>query len=175
LAMLEEEDPIEDALEVHNGTISRIKQTVASFQAAANELDSVVGASIRTKNNVDAQVKQLQGVVMKFKGDLSRLLGAKDDFIAEYMYKTGKKSKAKMLYSNANDQLREAVGNYTVAAQVFQQVGDAEAAQNVDNRAKTTDLLARSVWDNRQRIDRDQAPSEKGDPELIALYLGTAG
>ncbi|MFW9816464.1 MAG: hypothetical protein ACFFEW_11095, partial [Candidatus Thorarchaeota archaeon] len=68
-----------------------------------------------------------------------------------------------------------AVGNYTVAAQVFQQVGDAQAAQNVDTRAKTTDLLARSIWDNRQRIDRDQEPSEKGEPELVALYLGTTG
>ncbi len=175
LAMLEEEDPIEDALEIHDGTISRIKQTVASFEAAANELDSVVGIDIRAKNNVDAQVRQLQGVVMKFRGDLSRILGAKNDFIAEYMYKTGEKSKAKMHYSDANDQLREAVGNYTVAAQVFQQVGDAQAAQTVDTRAKTTDLLARSVWDNRQRIDRDQDPSEKGEPELIALYLGTTG
>ncbi|MFW9793885.1 MAG: hypothetical protein ACFFEE_06280, partial [Candidatus Thorarchaeota archaeon] len=54
LAMLEEDDPIEDALEIHDGTISRIKQTVASFQAAANELDSVVGVDIRAKNNVDA-------------------------------------------------------------------------------------------------------------------------
>ncbi|MHA2358931.1 MAG: hypothetical protein ACXAB5_01555 [Candidatus Thorarchaeota archaeon] len=175
LAMLEEDDPIEDALEIHDGTISRIRQTVASFEAAANELDSVVGIDIRSKNNVDAQVKQLQGVVMKFKGDLSRILGARNDFMAEYMFKTGEKSKAKMHYSDANDQLREAVGNYTVAAQVFQQVGDAQAAQNVDNRAKTTDLLARNIWDNRQRIDRDQDPSEKGEPELVALYLGTTG
>ena len=175
IAMLEEDDPIEDALEIHDETISRIKQTVASFEAAANELDSVVGEGIRTKNNVDGQVKQLQGVVMKFKGDLSRILGAKNDFIAEYMFKTGKKSKAKRHFSDANDLLREAVGNYTVAAQVFQQVGDTQAAQNVDSRAKTTDLLARNIWDNRQRIDRDQDPTEKGEPELVALYLGTTG
>jgi hypothetical protein len=175
LAQLEDDDPIEDALEVHDGAISRIKQTVASFESAANELDSVKGEVIREKNNVEAQVKQLQGVVMKFKGDLSRILGAKSDFMAEYMFKTGKRSKAKMHYSDANDQLREAVGNYTVAAQVFQQVGDGQAAQNVDNRAKTTDLLARSVWDNRQRLERDQDPSQKGEAELIALYLGSAG
>ena len=175
IAMLEEDDPIEDALDIHNGTINKIKQTVASFEAAANELDSVAGPDIRAKNNVDDQVKQLQGVVMKFKGDLSRILGAKNDFLAEFMFKTGEKSKAKIHYSDANDQLREAVGNYTVAAQVFQQVGDAQAAQNVDSRAKTTDLLARSIWDNRQRIDMDQEPSEKGEPELVALYLGTTG
>ena len=175
LAQLEEEDPIEDALEIHDGAISRIKQTVASFESAANELDSVKGEMIRIRNNVEIQVKQLQGVVMKFKGDLSRILGARSDFMAEYMFKTGKKSKAKMHYTDANDQLREAVGNYTVAAQVFQSVGDAQAAQNVDNRAKTTDLLARSIWDNRQRLERDQDPSEKGETELIALYLGSAG
>ncbi len=175
IAMLEEDDPIEDALDIHNGTINKIKQTVASFEAAANELDSVAGPDIRAKNNVDDQVKQLQGVVMKFKGDLSRILGAKNDFLAEVMFKTGEKSKAKIHFSDANDQLREAVGNYTVAAQVFQQVGDAQAAQNVDSRAKTTDLLARNIWDNRQRIDRDLEPSEKGEPELVALYLGTTG
>ncbi len=175
LAQLEDDDPMEDALEVHDGAIARIKQTVASFESAANELDSVKGKEIRLKNNVEIQVKQLQGVVMKFRGDLSRIQGAKSDFMAEYLFKTGKKSKAKIHYSDANDQLREAVGNYTVAAQVFQQVGDAQAAQNVDGRAKTTDLLARSVWDNRQRIDRDQEPSEKGEPELIALYLGASG
>ena len=172
LAQLEDDDPIEDALAIHDGAIARIKQTVASFESAANELDSVKGTEIRMKNNVEAQVKQLQGVVMKFKGDLSRILGAKSDFMAEYMFRTGEKSKAKMHYSDANDQLREAVGNYTVAAQVFQQVGDAQAAQNVDGRAKTTDLLARSVWDNRQRLERDQDPSVKGEAELVALYLG---
>lgn len=173
LAQLDDEDPIEDALAIHDGAIARIKQTVASFESAANELDSVKGKEIRAKNNVESQVKQLQGVVLKFKGDLSRILGAKNDFLAEYLFRTGEKSKAKMHYSEANDQLREAVGNYTVAAQVFQQVGDAQAAQNVDGRAKTTDLLARSVWDNRQRLERDQSPSEKGEAELIALYLGT--
>jgi len=175
LAQLDDEDIVEDALEIHDGAISRIKQTVASFESAANELDSVKGEMIRLRNNVELQVKQLQGVVLKFKGDLSRIQGAKSDFMAEYMFKTGKKSKAKMHYTDANDQLREAVGNYTVAAQVFQQVGDAQAAQNVDNRAKTTDLLARSVWDNRQRLERDQDPSEKGETELVALYLGSAG
>ncbi len=175
LTQLDDEDIVEDALEIHDGAISRIKQTVASFESAANELDSVKGEMIRLRNNVELQVKQLQGVVMKFKGDLSRIQGARSDFMAEYMFKTGKKSKAKMHYTDANDQLREAVGNYTVAAQVFQQVGDAQAAQNVDNRAKTTDLLARSVWDNRQRLERDQEPSEKGETELVALYLGSAG
>jgi hypothetical protein len=175
LAQLEDNDSIEDALAIHDGAISRIKQTVASFESAANELDSVKGELIRAKNSVESQVKQLQGVVMKFKGDLSRILGAKSDFMAEYMFKMGERSKAKTHYSEANDQLREAVGNYTVAAQVFQQVGDAQAAQNVDGRAKTTDLLARSVWDNRQRLDRDQDPSQKGEAELIALYLGSSG
>jgi len=175
LAQLEDEDSMEDAITIHDGAITRIKQTVASFESAANELDSVKGAVIRAKNSVESQVTQLHGVVMKFKGDLSRILGAKSDFMAEYMFKTGEKSKAKMHYTEANDQLREAVGNYTVAAQVFQQVGDAQAAQNVDGRAKTTDLLARSIWDNRQRLERDQDPSVKGEAELIALYLGTSG
>lgn len=175
LAMLEEEDPMEDAIQVHDGTITKIKQTVASFESAANELDSVKGKEIRQRNNVDAQVKQLQGVVMKYRGDLLRMEGAKSDFIAEYMFLKGEKSKAKIHYDDANDQLREAVGNYTTAAQVFQQVGDAQSAQNVDGRAKTADLLARSVWDNRQRIDRDQEPTPKGDSELAALYLGIVG
>ncbi len=175
LAMLEEDDPLENALEIHDGTISKVKQTVASFEAAANELDSVKGEDIRLKNNVEDQVKQLQGVVMKFKGDLSRLEGAKSDFMGEYMFMQGEKSKAKIHFSDANDQLREAVGNYNVAAQVFQQVGDAQSAQNVDTKAKTTDLLARSIWDNRHRIDRDQEPSPKGEPELAALYLGAGG
>ena len=175
LALLEEDDPMEDAMEIHDGTIVKLKQTVASFEAASNELDSVKGETIRAKNNVDAQVKQLQGVVMKFKGDLSRLEGAKNDFMAEYLFLKGEKSKAKIHYSDANDQLREAVGNYTTAAQVFQQAGDAQSAQNVDTKAKTTDLLARSIWDNRQRIDRDQDPTVKGESELAALYLGTGG
>ena len=175
LAMLEEDDPMEDALEIHDGSITKVKQTIVSFEAAANELDSVKGEDIRLKNNVDAQVKQLQGVVMKFKGDRSRLEGAKSDFMAEYMFMKGEKSKAKIHYSDANDQLREAVGNYTVAAQVFQQAGDAQSAQSVDTKAKTTDLLARSIWDNKHRIDQDQEPSQKGEPELAALYLGTGG
>ncbi|MFW9975718.1 MAG: hypothetical protein ACFFDQ_10655, partial [Candidatus Thorarchaeota archaeon] len=96
LAQLDDEDIVEDALEIHDGAISRIKQTVASFESAANELDSVRGEMIRLRNNVELQVKQLQGVVMKFKGDLSRIQGARSDFMAEYMFKTGKKSKAKM-------------------------------------------------------------------------------
>ena len=174
LAILEDEDPVEGAMETHDDTINKIKQTVASFEAAANELNSVKGMEIRNKNNVETQVKQLQGVVMKFRGDLSRLEGAKSDFMAEYMFRKGEKSKAKIHYSTANDQLREAVGNYTVAAQVFQQVGDAQSAQTVDGKAKTTDLLARSIWDNRQRMDQDQEPSQKGDSELAALYLGTS-
>jgi len=175
LAMLEEDDPMEDALDIHDGSITKVKQTIASFQAAANELDSVKGEDIRLKNNVDGQVKQLQGVVMKFKGDLSRLEGAKSDFMAEYMFMKGEKSKAKIHYSDANDQLREAVGNYTVAAQVFQQAGDTQSAQSVDTKAKTTDLLARSIWDNKHRIDQDEEPSPKGEPELAALYLGAGG
>ena len=175
LAILEEEeDPVEGAMETHDDTINKIKQTVASFEAAANELNSVKGADIRNKNNVEIQVKQLQGVVMKFRGDLSRLEGAKSDFMAEYMFRKGEKSKAKIHYTVANDQLREAVGNYTVAAQVFQQVGDAQSAQTVDGKAKTTDLLARSIWDNRQRMDQDQEPTQKGDSELAALYLATS-
>jgi hypothetical protein len=91
------------------------------------------------------------------------------------MFLKGEASKAKIHYSDANDHLREAVGNYTVAAQVFQQVGDNQSAQTVDGKAKTTDLLARSIWDNRQRMDRDQEPTQKGDSELAALYLGLAG
>jgi hypothetical protein len=175
LAIFEEDDPIEDAMETHDNTINKIKQTVASFEAAANELNSVKGMEIRTKNNVNVQVQQLQAVVMKFKGDLLRMEGAKSDFIAEYMFLKGEASKAKIHYSDANDHLREAVGNYTVAAQVFQQVGDNQSAQTVDGKAKTTDLLARSIWDNRQRMDRDQEPTQKGDSELAALYLGLAG
>lgn len=175
LSLLDEDSPIEDALKIHDDAISRINQAMVSFEAAANELDSVKGDEIRQKNSVDLQVKQLQGVVMKFRGDLSRLKGAKSDFIAEYMFRTGEHSKAKRHYSDANDSLREAVGNYSVAAQVFQQVGDAQSAQNVDGKAKTADLLARGVWDSRQRLERDQAPSMKGEPELAALYLGLTG
>jgi hypothetical protein len=80
-----------------------------------------------------------------------------------------------MHYSDANDSLREAIGNYNVAAQVFQQVGDAQSAQSVDSKAKITDLLARSIWDNRQLLDRDQPPAQKGEQELAALYLGATG
>ena len=95
--------------------------------------------------------------------------------MAEFHYRNGDLSKAQRHYSDANDQLREAVGNYTVAAQVFQQLGDAQAAQSVDTKAKTTDLLARTVWDNRQKIGMDQEPTIKGDAELSALYQGSTG
>ncbi|MGQ4911788.1 MAG: hypothetical protein ACP6KW_06405 [Candidatus Thorarchaeota archaeon] len=175
LGLLDEDNPVEEALQMHDGTIKIIQKAVAAFEAAANELGSVQGAEIRSKNNVESQVKQLQAVVMKFRGDLFRMRGAKNDFLAEIMYKNGETSKAKIHYSDANDDLREAVGNYNVAAQVFQQVGDAQSAQNVDGKAKTTDLLARSIWDNRQRLDRDQPPAVKGEQEMAALYLGSVG
>ncbi len=175
LAMLEDDDSIDGVLMAHENTINRIKQAVAAFESAANELSAVKGNEIRKNNNVEAQVTQLRGVVMKYKGDLSRLLGAKSDFMAEFHYRKGDLSKAQRHYSDANDQLREAVGNYTVAAQVFQQLGDAQAAQSVDTKAKTTDLLARTVWDNRQKIGMDQEPTIKGDAELSALYQGSTG
>ena len=35
--MLEEDDPLESVLEIHDGTISKVKQTIAAFEAAANE------------------------------------------------------------------------------------------------------------------------------------------
>ncbi|NHJ13018.1 MAG: hypothetical protein EAX95_05040 [Candidatus Thorarchaeota archaeon] len=172
IGQLEDEDGIEAAMESHDTTLSRIKQAIAAFDSAANELASVKDDEIRRRNNVEGQVRQLQAVVMKFKGDLRRIEGAKSDFLAEVSFRAGDVSKAKIHYSNANDQLREAVGNYNTAAQVFQQSGDAQAAQTVDGRAKTTDLLARSIWDNRQRLERDQEPNEKGDAELSALYMG---
>lgn len=171
----EENENIEDALKAHDATLLRIKHAIASFESASAELNSVQGMLIRTKNNVDAQVQQLNGVVLKFKGDLSRLEGAKNDFMGEYLSKKGERSKAERYFDDAKDQFREAVGNYNVAAQVFQQVGDLQAAQNVDNRARTADLLARSTWDNRQRISRNQEPTYKGESELIALYLGGSG
>ena len=71
--------------------------------------------------------------------------------------------------------MREAVGNYTVAAKVFHQLGNMEAAQSVGTRAKTADLLARTVWDNKQRLSRDEEPNYFGDAELAALYLGSTG
>ena len=67
------------------------------------------------------------------------------------------------------------MGNYNYAAQVFQQIGDTQAAQNVETKAKTADLLARGVWDNKQRLGRDQDPMFKQDAELAILYLGGAG
>ena len=112
---------------------------------------------------------------MKFRGDLLRMEGAKSDFLAEYLYRKGEKTKAKKHYSKASDQLREAVGNYNYAAQVFQQAGDTQAAKNVETKAKTTDLLARGVWDNKQRLSRDQEPMFKQGAELAVLYLGGAG
>lgn len=175
MAQFQEDDASDSTVTLHDDTIKRIRQTVAAFEAATNELNSVKGEEIRRKNNVDSQVKQLQGVVVKFRGDLSRLLGAKNDFLAEVFSKKGDTSKAKQYFSQASDALREAVGSYTVAAQMFQNIGDAEAAQSVDNKARTTDLIARSVWDNRQRMDTDQTPTYMGDNELAALYLGTGG
>ncbi len=171
----DDNENIEDALKAHDATIDKISRAIAAFHAAATELDGVVGELVRRKNNVDGQVQQLNGVVMKFKGDLLRLEGAKNDFLGEYLSKKGNKSKAERYFDSAKDLFREAAGNYTVAAQVFQQVGDIQAAQNVDMRAKTSDLLARSTWDNRQRVSRDQEPAYKGESELIALYLGGTG
>ncbi|MFW9849612.1 MAG: hypothetical protein ACFFF4_10735, partial [Candidatus Thorarchaeota archaeon] len=168
----DDNENIESALKAHDATILRIKHAVAAFESAAEELDTVSGELIRKRNNVESQVQQLQGVVMKFKGDLMRLEGAKNDFMGEYLSRKGEKSKASRYFDSAKDQLREAVGNYTVAAQVFQQVGDLEAAQNVDSKARTADILARSIWDNRQRVSQDQEPNYKGDNELVALYLG---
>ncbi|MHA2071686.1 MAG: hypothetical protein ACW985_07860, partial [Candidatus Thorarchaeota archaeon] len=174
LAQLEDQDShsIDNALEAHDITIKRIKQTLAAFESAANELASVKGEEIRTKNNVEAQVSQLQAVVMKFKGDLSRLEGAKADFLGEFELVKGEKSRALRYFSDANDHLREAVGNYTVAAQVFQQSGDGQAAQSVDTKAKTSDLLARTIWDNSKRIEMNQDHMEKDDAVLAALYMG---
>ncbi len=168
----DDNENIESALKAHDASILRIKHAVAAFESAAEELDTVSGELIRKRNNVESQVQQLQGVVMKFKGDLMRLEGAKNDFMGEYLSRKGEKSKASRYFDSAKDQLREAVGNYTVAAQVFQQVGDLEAAQNVDSKARTADILARSIWDNRQRVSQDQEPNYKGDNELVALYLG---
>ncbi len=168
----DDEDVIQKVIKAHDAAISRIKQAIASFASAGSELGTVEGEEIRKRNNIEAQVTQLQGVVMKYKGDLSRLEGAKSDFMAEFHSKKGERSIAQKHYSDASDLLREAVGNYTVAAKVFQSVGDSQAAQTVDSRAKVADLLARGVWDNRARLQRDQDPSYKADQELIALYQG---
>ncbi len=170
-----DDEAMERVLRAHEDSIMRIKQAVAAVQSAANELNSVENEELRKKNNIDAQVKHLHGVVMRFKGDLLRLEGARSDFMAEIHYKRGDVGKAKKYYSDANEKFREAVGNYTVAAQMFQQIGDMEAAQRVDSRAKTTDLLARSVWDNRQKLGRDQEPTIMGEAELTALYRGSLG
>ncbi len=170
---LDVDEDVQETLAAHDNTIERLRQAVAAFEAAADELGRVADQTIRANNKVELQVRQLQGVVMKFKGDLKRLEAAKANFLAEYASKKGDKSKARSLFSEASDQLREAVGAYTTAARVFQEVGNLQAAQSVDKRAKTTDLLARSTWDNKQRLSRDEDPNYFGDPELSALYLGS--
>ncbi|MHA1959653.1 MAG: hypothetical protein ACW99U_05450 [Candidatus Thorarchaeota archaeon] len=169
-----DDESIKGVLKSHDKTILKLKQAVAAYQSAAGELDSVQGEDIKKNNNVEAQVTQLQGVVMKFRGDLSRMEGAKSDFLAEFRSRKGDLPGAQIHYTDASDSLREAVGNYTVAAQVFQQVGDSQAAQRVDGNAKVADLLARGVWDNRQKIERDLEPSYLEDAQLTALYQGGA-
>ncbi len=166
---------VNDTLMAHENTIERIKRAVAAFEAAVVELERVSGADVKMQNNVDEQIRQLQGVIMKFKGDLKRLEAAKSNFLGEYASKRGDKSKARTYFTEANDKLREAVGNYTVAAKAFQAMGNLQAAQSVDAKAKTADLLARSVWDSKQRLNRDEEPNYFGETELIALYLGSPG
>ncbi|NWF96902.1 MAG: hypothetical protein HXY34_12240 [Candidatus Thorarchaeota archaeon] len=175
LELANDEELVDRALRSHDSTGERLKHGVASFEAAAHELDSVKKKAIRKKNSVDDQVKQLQGVVMKLKGDISRIEAAKSDFLAEFHSKKGDSTKARRYFTQATDLLREAVGNYTVAAQVFQQLGDLQTAQAVDSKARTTDLLARVSWENGQRIANNQPPTYKGDTELAALYLGGTG
>jgi len=175
ISQFEDDEELNDALAAHDNTIQRLRHAVAAFEAASSELEKVTDQNIRLKNNIELQIKQLQGVVMKFKGDLLRLEAAKTSFMAEYASKKGDRTKARSYYSQASDMLREAVGNYTVAAQVFQQLGNMEAAQSVGTRAKTADLLARTVWDNKQRLSRDEEPNYFGDAELAALYLGSTG
>ncbi len=167
-----DENLIKRALDVHDKTIMKIKQAIAAYQAATNELETVTNEEIKKSNNIDAKIKALQAIVMRYRGDLSRLEGAKNDFMAEYYYKLGNKSNAQRYFSDAFELLREAFGNYNVSASMFQQIGDAESAQEVSNRAKVADLLARTVWDTRQKLERDQEPPFKGDPELTALYQG---
>ncbi|MDF1539759.1 MAG: hypothetical protein P1Q69_12735 [Candidatus Thorarchaeota archaeon] len=171
----DDNENIETALKAHDATILRIQHAVSAFESAAKELGSVSGELIRKKNNVDSQVQQLMGVVMKYRGDELRLEGARNDFMGEYLSRKGDKSKASRYFDDAKDQLREAVGNYNSAALVFQQVGDMQAAHTVDGKAKTADLLARGIWDNRQRVSQDQEPMYKGETELVALYLGGTG
>ncbi len=178
LAELGDEDEdtvVEKTLQFHDNTTIRIKHAVAAFEAAGAELSNVQNAEIRKKNNVEGQVKQLQGVVLKFRGDLSRLEAAKDDFMAELLSKRGELSKARQYYTKASDLLREAMGNYTVAAQVFMQLGDQQAAESVSMKASTADLLARGVWDNGQRLSMDKEPVYKSDMDLTALYLAGTG
>ncbi|MCF2136587.1 MAG: hypothetical protein K9W43_05025 [Candidatus Thorarchaeota archaeon] len=175
IADMDINEDMSDAIKAHDNTIERIQHAVAAFEASILELQHVAGSNIRLKNNVDAQIKQLQGVVMKFKGDLMRLQAAKSNFLGEFASKKGDKTKARTYFTEASDKLREAVGNYTVAAQTFQAMGNMEAAQSVGMKAKTADLLARSVWDSKQKISRDEEPTYFGDTELAALYLGAAG
>jgi len=175
LAEDEQSQAIDKTVQSHESTITRIKHAVASFEAAANQLNSVQGVEIRKKNNVENQVKQLQGVVLKFRGDLARLEAAKNDFLAEMLSKKGEMTKARQYYSQASDLLREAMGNYTVAAQVFQQLGDQQAAESVSMKANAADMLARGSWDNGQRLDRDQEPLYKSEMDLAALYLASTG
>ncbi|MHA1771831.1 MAG: hypothetical protein ACTSYL_11045 [Candidatus Thorarchaeota archaeon] len=175
IADMDIDEDMSDAIRAHDNTIERIKHAVAAFEAAIVELQHVAGSNIRLKNNVDAQIKQLQGVVMKFKGDLMRLQAAKSNFLGEFASKKGDKTKARTHFTEASDKLREAVGDYTVAAKTFQALGNMEAAQSVDLKAKTADLLARSVWDSKQKISRDEEPTYFGDTELAALYLGSTG
>ncbi len=167
-----EEEAINKVLETHDKSITKMKQVIAAYQAAVSELQSIKDEEVRKSNNVDVKIKALQAMMMRFRGDLSRLMGAKSDFMAEYSYITGKKSEAQKYFSDASNALREAVGNYNVAATMFQQIGDAESAQDVDTRAKIADLLARTIWDARQKIERDQEVKTKGDQELAALYQG---
>ncbi|MEM4734377.1 MAG: hypothetical protein QXS20_01550 [Candidatus Thorarchaeota archaeon] len=169
------EEVVKRTLESHDNTARRIRHAIACFEAASAELGGVVSPDIRKKNNVDDQIKQLQGVALKFKGDLSRIEGAKEDFMAEFLSRRKERIQARQYYSRASDRLREAVGNYTVAAQVFQQLGDQQAAENVFAKASTADLLARGIWDNGQRLGLDKEPVYKTDAELFALYLATAG
>ena len=169
------DEDLQDALKAHDNAIERIHHAVAAFEAGITELEHVAGEDTRTNNNVDGQIKQLQGVIMKFKGDLLRLEAAKSNFLGEFASKKGDKSKARTYFTEASDKLREAVGNYTTAAQVFQAMGNLQAAQSVGMKAKTADLLARSVWDSKQKLTRDEEPNYFGETELAALYLGSTG
>lgn len=172
IAELKKEHILEKGVKSHDVTLNRIRCAKAAFEVAVSELDDVKDGQIREKNNVKIQVQQLRGVVMKLNGDLSRIKAAKNDFVAEISSKMGDSREAKRFYADASDQLRNAVGEYSDAVQVFQKIGDKQAAQNIEGRAKIADLLARGVWDNKQRIGRDQEPNYKSQDELMALYQG---